>query len=120
MHELSIAENIIEIVRENLPSGNRRKLRSIKVRIGELAGIVPESLDFCFTAITKGTPIEDAKLNIEKVGIAARCTHCGNEFPIEGLVFRCPACESAGIRVTSGNELEVVEIEVEDPDVSEA
>lgn len=114
MHELSLAENILDIVRENLSSNGGGKLKSVKVRIGELAGVVPESLEFCFTAITKGTPMEDAKLEIERTGIAAHCADCGKDSTVEGLVFRCPACESANIKVIAGNELQVVGIEIYD------
>ncbi len=116
MHELSAAENILQIVREHLPAGGERKLRMVKVRIGELAGIVPGSLDFCFTAMTKGTPIERARLEIETKSIVARCRKCGNEFSVEDLMFKCPACQSGDIRMTSGNELEVVEIDMDDDD----
>lgn len=114
MHELSIAENILEIVRENFDANGGGKLRSVKVRIGELAGVIPDSLDFCFTAITKGTPLESAKLEIEKTGIVARCNDCEKESEVHGLVFKCPECKSSNISVVSGNELQVVEIEVDD------
>ncbi|MCL4539252.1 MAG: hydrogenase maturation nickel metallochaperone HypA [Bacteroidetes bacterium] len=114
MHELSIAQSILDIVRENLSANGGGRLKSVRVKIGELAGVVPDSLDFCFGAITKGTEMEEARLEIERTGIVARCDECGRDFPIEGLVFRCPVCESAGIKVISGNELRVVEIEVED------
>ncbi|MCL5268687.1 MAG: hydrogenase maturation nickel metallochaperone HypA [Bacteroidetes bacterium] len=113
MHELSIAENIIEIVKETLASSGGGKLRSVKVRLGELAGVVPDSLDFCFTAITKGTPMEEAKLEIERTAIIAHCTGCGKDSTVEGLIFKCPLCESVNVGVISGNELQVVEIEID-------
>lgn len=114
MHELSIAQNILDIVRENLPANGGGKLKSVKVKIGELAGVVPDSLDFCFRAITQGTEMGEATLEIERTGIVASCDECGRDFPVEGLVFKCPICRSTGIRVIAGNELQVVEIEVED------
>ncbi len=113
MHELSIAENILEIVNENLPASGGGRVKYVKVRIGDMAGVVPDSLDFCFTAITKGTQLEHAKLKIEKTGIAAHCNVCGRDSRVEGLVFRCPLCDSSDVRIISGNELQVVEIEVE-------
>lgn len=114
MHELSIAESIVEIVGENLSSNGGGKLRSVKVRVGELAGVVPDSLEFCFTALTSGTPMEGAKLDIERTGIVAHCDDCGRDSDVEGLIFKCPICESVHIEIISGNELQVVEIEVED------
>lgn len=114
MHELSIAQNILDIVRENLSANGGGRLKSVKVKIGELAGVVPDSLDFCFGAITKGTEMEEARLEIEKTCIVARCNDCGRDFPVEGLMFSCPICKSTGITVIAGNELQVIEIEVED------
>ena len=114
MHELSLTENILEIVRDNISSNGGGKLKSVRVRIGELAGVVPESLDLCFTALTKGTDMEDAKLEIEHTGIVAHCRQCGVDSKVDGLTFKCPACGSGDIKVISGNELQVVEIEVED------
>lgn len=114
VHELSIAENIVEIVAESLSCNGGGRLKRVKVRIGDLAGVVPESLDFCFTAITKGTDMEGAALDIERRHVVAHCENCGNDSPVEGLTFMCPSCKSTDIRVTSGNELQVVQIEVED------
>ena len=118
MHELSIAQNIVEIVGDCLTANGGGKLKSVKLRIGELVGVVPDSLDFCFTAITKGTPLEDAQLEIERTGITARCAECGMDSAVDGLLFRCAACGSVDLKVISGNELQVVEIEVEDEDAN--
>jgi len=112
MHELSIAENIVEVVKENL--AERRQLRSVKVRIGELANVIPDSLEFCFSAITKGTPFENARLEIENVGIVVHCDNCGADSEVEAFVFRCGNCGSTDVDVVSGNDLRVVEIEVDD------
>ncbi len=116
MHELSIAESIIEIVMENLSTNGGGEVRSVKVRIGELAGVVPDSLDFCFTAITAGTPLEGSKLEIERTSIVAHCAACGADSNIERFVFTCPVCGGVNIEVVSGSELQVVEIEVDDED----
>jgi hydrogenase nickel incorporation protein HypA/HybF len=113
LHELSIAVNILEIVRENFPADGGSKLRSIKVRVGELAGVVPDSLEFCFSAITKGTDMEQARLEIERTGIVAHCESCGVDSEVHGFAFICPACDGSDLRIISGNELSVVEIEVD-------
>ncbi len=84
------------------------------MRIGELSGVVPESVDFCFKAITAGTSLDGSTLEIEKTHIVALCDDCGKESSVEGLVFRCPKCGGANIKVISGNELQVVEIELDE------
>ena len=114
MHELSIAENIIAIVDESLSSCGGGKLRIIRIKVGELAGVVPDSLEFCFSALTKGTPMEQAKLEIERTAVVARCEVCGVDFAVDKFVFRCPHCNSPASEIVSGNELRVVSVEVED------
>ena len=52
MHELSIAQSIVEIVQQYVPNGETRPVKSVNLKVGEMAGVVPESLDFCFGAIT--------------------------------------------------------------------
>jgi hydrogenase nickel incorporation protein HypA/HybF len=112
MHELSIAENIVEIVSENLNSSD--SVRKIKLRIGEMATVIPDSLEFCFGAITKGTALENAELEIEQTKIVVRCEGCACDSEVENLQFRCKKCGSIDVAVVSGIELQVVEIELED------
>ena len=110
MHELSIAENIVEIINEN--ASGHAAVQSVKVRIGKLANVVLDSLEFCFTAITKGTRFEDTKLEIENINILAHCRCCGVDSEIEGFLFQCKSCGSTDVKLLSGDELKVVEIEI--------
>ena len=112
MHELSIAENIVNIVQENLRGTGL--IRSVKIKVGELATVIPDSLEFCFSAVTNGTILENAKLDIEIVPIVAHCENCGTNSEIQGLSFRCKKCGGADVEIVSGNELQVVEIELDD------
>jgi len=112
MHELSVAENILEIVKENLPSTG--SVKKVKVRIGKLANIIPDSLEFCFDAITKETIFEGAKLEIENANIMAHCENCGVDSEVEGYLFQCKACGKFDVNIISGNELQVVELEIDD------
>ncbi len=114
MHELSIAESIVEITKKNLPANGGGNVINVKVRIGELVGVVPEALDFCYSAITAGTSLDGSKLRIEKTSIVAHCDDCGADSKVEGFLFKCPVCDGINLKVISGNELQVVEIEVDD------
>ncbi len=114
MHELSIAQNILEIVKQNVPEEELNKVRSIKLRIGKFAGIVVDSLEFCFEAITADTTLEKAKLDIDNVTVKGKCKSCEKSFNIKENLFKCPYCESMDIEMTSGAELQIVEFELED------
>ena len=114
MHELSIAQSIVDIVQANLPVSDANLVKSVKVRVGQLSGVVPDSLDFCFGAITQGTLLQGASLDIEKVPFAMKCRSCNAMFESEAGIVVCPTCGGCDSEVLSGTELQVVEIELHD------
>jgi hydrogenase nickel incorporation protein HypA/HybF len=110
MHELSIAQSILDIVREHVPDD--QKVKSVKVRIGEMSGVVPDSLEFCFTSMTAETPLALTRLDIDHLPYILFCANCNKEQRAEPGLALCPECGSSSTRVVSGLELQVVEIEV--------
>lgn len=114
MHELSIAQSIVEIVLEHVPKEEHMTVRSVRLRLGAMAGVVADSLEFCFGAITEGTPLEGAKLEIEHVPLRAHCNGCGTDGEIEPTFFACGKCGSSSLTVLSGREMQVRDIEVEE------
>ena len=113
MHEMSIAQSMIEVIREEMLKAGASVLRSVRIEIGEMSGIVPDSLSFCFEVMTKETPLEGAGLYLDVAPLRARCRGCGETFDIEGYCFSCPSCDSGDIEVISGRDLKIVEIEVD-------
>ncbi|HSM74744.1 MAG TPA: hydrogenase maturation nickel metallochaperone HypA [Desulfobacterales bacterium] len=114
MHEMGLALQIVEITKASLPpelAGAR--IQRVNLKVGQMAAVVPESLRFCFEAITRNTPLEGAELCMQAVAVVARCRACGHEWTLEEPVFRCPACDSGDVEVLSGRELDIVSIEVE-------
>lgn len=67
MHELSLAAGIFDIVRQHVGASQADRVRAVRVRVGEVAGVVPDSLDFCFGAIVVDTPFGSAYLEIDRV-----------------------------------------------------
>jgi hydrogenase nickel incorporation protein HypA/HybF len=78
-----------------------------------MAGVVPESLEFCFEALAQGTSIEGAALLMEQIPLVVRCATCGGDSRIEQTLFVCPLCNGRDLTIVSGRELEVREIEVD-------
>ena len=66
MHELGLAESILDLVREYVPEADAPRVERVTVRIGDNAGVVAESLEFCFQAGVAGTPYANARLAIER------------------------------------------------------
>jgi len=112
MHELSLAYEINGIVDQYVSAEQKKFIKSVRVRIGKLQNILPDSLNFCFEVINSNGDTMGPKLEIESVAITAECNKCGSVNEIEGFAFRCIGCGSTDIKVITGNELSVIEIEL--------
>ncbi len=112
MHELGIAQSILEIVQQAVPKEQASSVRRIRLRIGPLSGIVPDSLEFCFQAITSDTDMQRAGLAIEQIPITFQCKKCAWRFQVNDLEYLCQQCKSSDLEVISGKELDIVEIEL--------
>jgi len=113
MHEMSIAQSIIEIVNDTLTDAEKNKLKEIVVEIGELVAVVPDSLQFCFETIVADSVYNKALMTINIIPLKIKCNNCNIESKIERYSFLCPECESTHINVLSGEELNIRYLEVE-------
>ena len=121
MHELSVAADIFETVREYVPLSQASAARAVRVRVGDLAGVVTASLDFCFDALIAGTAYEACYLDIECVPARGECVDCARVFALTSAGVACPACGSLAIATLGGADLQVVDIELDDAaDAAEA
>jgi hydrogenase nickel incorporation protein HypA/HybF len=111
---MSIAQNVIDIVSRYLPADDDAPVRSVRLRVGRMSGVVPASLEFCFGALASGTRIDGAALVIEESPVAARCGECGTVSEMPFPFGACPACRSERMTMESGMELQVVDIELAD------
>ena len=108
MHELSITQSIVDAVCER---ADGRPVRRLRVRVGALTAVVPESLRFCFELVTEGTVLEGAELEIDRQAGAAHCRECELDFALTDAILLCP-CGSADVSVTSGRQLQILSMEV--------
>lgn len=114
MHEMSIANSVLEAVRAEARRFPDARICKVGLRIGELAGVDPEALSFCFDALVRGTDLEPLVLAIEYVPRRHKCAACGRSFPVTAEGAPCPHCGGADCRFISGDELELAYLEVED------
>ena len=113
MHEMSIAQSLIEIIQEEMIAHGAKSLKSVRLQVGQMSAVVPDSLSFCFEVVTDGTDLQGAELIMEVVPLKARCQECGRIFAVEAHVFACPDCDGAKIDIIEGQELSIIEIEVD-------
>lgn len=111
MHEMSITQGIIDICEQH--AGGRRVL-SLEVEIGDLSGVVPEAIEFCFQACSQGTLLEGARLGIIRIPGRGRCQECGGDTPISTMFDPCARCGGYRVTIETGEEMRVREIEVDE------
>jgi hydrogenase nickel incorporation protein HypA/HybF len=117
VHELALAQAIAEGVLAQAAACGATRVASVRLRIGEAAGVVPDALRSCFEMVASAEPpLCGAQLAIEMVPHRARCGRCGEEFAVVDYIVRCPACHGWDAAVISGTELEVREMEIETAD----
>ena len=114
MHEMSIALSVIDIVTEYAQANNAPKVRRVVVEVGALSGVVPEALAFAYDEAAAGSVADGSELVIRPIPAMALCRACGHTFAPDYHIFICPACEGLETEMTTGNELAVVEMEVDD------
>ncbi len=108
MHELAIAESVIDTVTQRLPGA---RITRVHLEIGALSGVVADSIRFCFDLATEGTGLEGAALEITEPPAQCRCRSCGTEFQPDSPIVLCP-CGSADVAVLGGEELKILSVQV--------
>jgi len=113
MHEMGIANSVLDAIRvetRRFPGGHIYK---VGVRIGELAGVNPDALSFCFEALVRGTELEPLVLDIEYCPRRSQCRGCGHSYAAAGEDSACPLCGMTESEFLGGDELELAYLEVE-------
>ena len=119
MHELSIAQGLVEVACEALsrcepsPAG----VRSVLVKIGALSGVVKDALEFCYELSVEGTPLAGSRLVVEEQPAVVFCPSCLENRVLEDVSrFRCPTCGTPTSELIHGRELELISLELVDHD----
>ncbi|WP_181777726.1 hydrogenase maturation nickel metallochaperone HypA/HybF [Amycolatopsis pittospori] len=111
MHELAITQAAVNAIRQRMGDA---PIRTVTLEIGALAGVVVDSVRFCFEVVVDGTPLQDAVLEIVEPPGRARCRDCAREFVVEEpRIPLCPVCGGANLSVLGGQELRIKSVEVQ-------
>ncbi|TGD74331.1 hydrogenase maturation nickel metallochaperone HypA [Mangrovimicrobium sediminis] len=113
MHEMSLCEGILQVLESNAASQGYRRVKTVWLEIGQLAGVEQAALRFCFDAVTRGTVADSAALEIIDVPAQAWCMPCARQVNIEQRFDACPDCGSYQLQVSGGEEMKIKELEVE-------
>ena len=115
MHELAIAQAILDRAKAASERNGGGRVTRIGLRIGEISGVEPDALSFGIEALSKDTAFEGLALEIERPRRKLRCSACAAEFEPDGFAVACPTCQGQSGECIAGGELDVTFIELEDP-----
>jgi hydrogenase nickel incorporation protein HypA/HybF len=115
MHEVGIAQNLLKAAQQAMPPMTSPRVVALKVRLGPLAGVSPDELQFGFEIASMDTPFAGATLEIESVPVVVFCPSCQTEHTLsEPEPVHCPACGRPGVELWQGRELVLMSFEVGD------
>jgi hydrogenase nickel incorporation protein HypA/HybF len=110
MHEISLLENVLEILEENAKSQGFKQVKKVCLEIGMLSCVEQDALRFGFDVVMKNTLAENAELEIKQTQGLGICKHCGQTVQLETLHDPCIICGSPGVVVTQGNEMKIKDL----------
>ncbi|MBC8275270.1 MAG: hydrogenase maturation nickel metallochaperone HypA [Chloroflexi bacterium] len=110
---MAVARNIVNIAVAAAEEEGARRITRVNVVAGELRGIIPAQLIFCFGLMAENTLASGAYLGLEITPVMGKCKKCKDTFMVRDYRYVCPKCQGEDIQTLSGTELRVKDIEVE-------
>ncbi len=107
MHEMSLAMNIIDLTSARARQEGSEKILAVELEVGTMAGVMVESLEFCFEAASKNTLAAGAQLTIHSVEAQGQCPMCKAHFAVQSMTDGCPECGEMMIHISGGRDLKV-------------
>ena len=114
MHEMAIAQSILKIVLNSAQQNSATKVKTVRIRAGELRGIVQSQLSFLFDFVTKDTIAEGAALVIKRLPVLLKCRRCDTEYEPPEQPWLCPQCGGYAGELLQGQELLIESMEIDE------
>ena len=112
MHEIGIMQSVLARVDREARKAGAREIHAVRLRVGQLSGVVPDSLQYAFEVMRNGTLASGARLIIEDVPAACWCSACSREFESPEILSQCPQCGALSADLRRGRELELASLEI--------
>jgi hydrogenase nickel incorporation protein HypA/HybF len=112
VHELGVANEILDVALSEADRHAAKKVTSIRLRVGVLRAIEPENLSFLFEHLARGTPAEGARLDIAEEPVRVECGACGVS-EARSFTFECPRCKGSDVSVTGGDSLAILSLDID-------
>lgn len=116
MHEMAVTQSLLDIVLKEAEKAGAQKVSAVNLVIGEMSGLVDDSVQFYFDFLTKETIAEGSTLNFKRIPARMKCRACAAEFVPTPEEWICPKCGQWQAEVVAGKEFFIDSIEVDDAD----
>lgn len=111
MHELSIAESIVQLATEHAQAAGAKQVTNVTLQIGALSCVHEDALRFSFDLVTQDTLLAGAELIIQRIPVIVHCPTCDRDVELPGIQkFRCPVCDTPSADIRAGRELDILSI----------
>lgn len=105
-------EAVQRLAEQELRRHGASRLHRLQLRIGSLAGVDADALQFAFDVVMARRCSQGATLELEVVATVCFCSHCRQDFAPRDVIHACPNCGVLSAQVVQGRELELVALEV--------
>jgi len=113
MHELSVTQNILEIVLRHAETAQAQRITHIYLVIGQLSSFVDDSIQMYWDIVSQDTIAVGATLHFQRLPAQLQCRHCQTTYSPDGQDLVCPTCGGVNIQVVGGDEFYIEAIDVE-------
>ena len=114
MDEREVANHVLEVADRTAYQHAAQRVISIHLSIGGRRVIDLERLTSAFDDVTRGTVAEGAVLQVSILPVRRHCQNCGTDFDGTTSNLPCPNCGHSHTEFIGGEEIRVVEIQVDD------
>lgn len=114
MHEFSLAQGLANQLLTLAGQHHARKICTVRVEIGSMAGIVADSFSFGFEILSRESVLlQHAVLEITETCPQHRCLDCNSIMPFTVSAISCPHCGSQRLTRQGGDDLILTQVEME-------
>lgn len=114
MHEYSIVQALIDQCEALAVTNNATVITKVVVKIGKYSGVEPHLLEIAFETFKDQTVCKDAEFVMTIQPLVIICSDCQQENVLDQPHYICPACQSLDIRVTDGEDMMLMSLEMEE------
>jgi hydrogenase nickel incorporation protein HypA/HybF len=111
MHEYSIVQSLVDSVVAAVETRKDTVVRSVRVSIGEVAGVDCGLLTTAYEVFRAGTLCENAAMTIDRIPARWECPLCSAVIA-RGAVLQCPQCHEPAF-MAAGDEIILQRVELE-------